>query len=180
MSKIVSEFRSVGKLLWESGLVSSHGGNLSILRRAGAVIVTRTGCPLARIGDSDLVKVAADGSAVGGEQPSMDTPIHRGIYTATEKLTVAAVVHAHPRHAIALSLGQDLIEPEDLEGKFYLGAVPIVVADKVVEALQSATIVVVRGHGSYARGSDLWEALKWTSILEESAEILWLRQMIAR
>ena len=180
MPKIVSEFRSVGELLWESGLVSSHGGNLSIRRRGGTVIVTRTGCPLARIGNSDLVKVAVDGSVSVGDQPSMDTPIHRGIYAAIGEFRAEAVVHAHPRHAIALSLDQDLIEPDDLEGKFYLGSVPIVVADKVVEALQSAPIAVVRGHGSYARGSDLLEALKWTSILEESAEVLWLRQMLAR
>jgi ribulose-5-phosphate 4-epimerase/fuculose-1-phosphate aldolase len=29
-------------------------------------------------------------------------------------------------------------------------------------------------HGSYARGESLWQALQWTSVLEESAQVVWL------
>ena len=45
-------------------------------------------------------------------------------------------------------------------------------------ALRQHQIAVVAGHGSYAWGEDLWQALQWTSILEESAQVLWLLRVL--
>src|SRR3972149_1940826 len=90
--------REAGRMLWEAGLVSSHGGNLSARLPAGrqgltdgGMLITRTGAMLGRIGDCDLVTVAADGSSEG--EPSMDTAVHRAIYAASG---AGAVIHAHP------------------------------------------------------------------------------------
>ena len=172
----IDEFRAVGRMLWEAGLVSSHGGNMSIRLPEGGLLITRTGAMLGRLDEGDLVTVAADGSSEG--QPSMDTAVHRGVYAATEGLPAGrqagAVLHAHLRHAIALSLVVDAVEPADAEGKLRLSSVPVVEAEQVAQALREAPIVLARGHGSYARGDDLWQALQWTSVLEESAEVLWL------
>ena len=162
-------FRAAGRMLWEAGLVSSHGGNMSIRLPDGGLLVTRTGAMLGRLGEGDLVTVAADGSSRG--EPSMDTALHRAAYEAAG---TQAVLHAHPRHAIALSLAMDAIEPADAEGRLRLGAVPVVEAEAVAAALRDAPIVMARGHGSYARGDDLWQALQWTSVLEESAQVLCL------
>ncbi len=156
-------------MLWESALVSSHGGNMSVRLPDGGLLITRTGAMLGRISEGDLVTVAADGSSPG--EPSMDTALHRGAYEATG---ARAVIHAHPRHSIALSLVLDAVEPADAEGKLRLGSVPVVDAEQVAQALRQAPIVLARGHGSYARGDDLWQALQWTSVLEESAQVLWL------
>ncbi len=167
------EFRAVGRMLWEEGLVSSHGGNMSVRLPDGGLLVTRTGAMLGRISEGDLVTVAADGSSPG--EPSMDTEVHRAVYEATG---AGVVLHAHPRHAIALSLVADAVEPVDAEGRLRLGIVPVVEPERMAKALREAPIVLARGHGSYARGDDLWQALQWTSVLEESAEIVWrLRAM---
>jgi len=171
----LDEFRAAGRTLWEAGLVSSHGGNMSVRLPDGSLMVTRTGSMLGRLGDADLVVVAADGSSRG--EPSMDTALHRSAYEASG---AGAVLHAHPRHAIALSLVMEVIEPADAEGKLRLGAVPVVEADGVAGALRDAPIVMARGHGSYARGDDLWQALQWTSVLEESAQVLWLLRSLRR
>jgi L-fuculose-phosphate aldolase len=172
----IDEFRAVGRMLWEAGLVSSHGGNMSVRLPEGGLLITRTGAVLGRLDEGDLVTVAADGSSEG--QPSMDTAVHRGVYAATEGLPAGrqagAVLHAHPRHAVALSLVVDVVAPADAEGKLRLGSVPVVEAEQVAQALREAPIVLARGHGSYARGDDLWQALQWTSVLEESAEVLCL------
>src|SRR3989337_275969 len=162
-------FRAAGLMLWEAGLVSSHGGNISVRLPDGGLLVTRTGAMLGRLGEGDLVTVTADGSSRG--EPSMDTALHRAVYEASG---AEAVVHAHPRHAIALSLAMDVIEPADAEGRLRLGAVPVVETEGVAEALREAPVRMARGHGSYARGDDLWQALQWTSVLEESAQVLWL------
>jgi L-fuculose-phosphate aldolase len=168
-SERVEEFRAVGRMLWEAGLVSSHGGNMSVRLSDGGLLITRTGAMLGRLDDGDLVTVAADGSSEG--QPSMDTAVHRAAYAATG---AKAVLHAHPRHAIALSLVAGAVEPVDAEGRLRLGSVPVVEAEQVAEALRDHTIVMARGHGSYARGDDLWQALMWASVLEESAQVLCL------
>jgi L-fuculose-phosphate aldolase len=106
----------------------------------------------------------------------MDTAVHRAVYAATASLPAGrqagVVLHAHPRHAIALSLVTDAVEPVDAEGKLRLGSVPVVEGEQVAEALRDRPVALARGHGSYARGDDLWQALQWTSVLEESAEVL--------
>src|SRR3972149_4838239 len=168
-------FCAAGRMRWEAGLVSSHGGNISVRLPDGGLLVTRTGAMLGRLGEGDLVTVTADGSA-GGE-PSMGTALHRAVCGGSG---AQAVLHAHPRHAIALSLAMDVIEPADAEGRLRLGAVPVVETEGVAEALRGAPIVMARGHGSYARGDDLWQALQWTSVLEESAQVLWLLRAMGK
>jgi len=165
----IDEFRAVGRMLWEAGLVSSHGGNMSVRLPDGGLLITRTGAMRGRLDEGDRVMMATDGSSEG--QPSMDTAVHRAVYAATE---AGAVLHAHPRHAIALSLVTDAVEPADAEGRLRLGSVPVVEAERVAQALRDRPIVLARGHGSYARGDDMWQALQWTSVLEESAQVLLL------
>ena len=174
MSSLLDEFQQVGRDLYAAGLVSSHGGNMSV-RQGEGLIVTSHGSRLGHLGEGDLVEVRP-----GLEpriEPSMDLALHQAIYAAASE--AEAVVHAHPRHAIALSLMGKEIRPQDLEGEHYLGVVPVVprgenVAQALADALRQHKIVVVAGHGSYARGESLWQALQWTSVLEESAEVLWL------
>ncbi|MDZ7729713.1 MAG: class II aldolase/adducin family protein [Dehalococcoidia bacterium] len=51
---------------------------------------------------------------------------------------------------------------------------------RIADGLRSRLIVILRGHGAYARGRDPWEALHWVMALEESAEIAWLRAAAGR
>jgi L-fuculose-phosphate aldolase len=174
MSAILDEFQQVGRDLYAAGLVSSHGGNMSV-RQGEGLIITSHGSRLGHLAQGDLVEVRP--GLEPRVEPSMDLALHQAIYAAASE--VEAVVHAHPRHAIALSLTGKEIQPQDLEGQHYLGVVPVVprgenVAQALADALRQHRIVVVAGHGSYARGESLWQALQWTSVLEESAEVLWL------
>jgi L-fuculose-phosphate aldolase len=178
MSAILDEFQQVGRDLYAAGLVSSHGGNMSVRQREG-LIVTSHGSRLGHLAQADLVEVRP--GLEPKVEPSMDLALHQAIYTAASE--AQAVVHAHPRHAIALSLMGKEIRPQDLEGQHYLGLVPVVprgenVAQALADALRQHRIAVVAGHGSYARGDSLWQALQWTSVLEESAEVLWLLRVL--
>ena len=178
MSSLLEEFQQVGRDLYAAGLVSSHGGNMSVRQGAG-LIITSHGSRLGHLGEADLVEVRPGLQPT--VEPSMDLALHQAIYAAASE--AEAVVHAHPRHAIALSLMEKEIRPQDLEGQHYLGVVPIVprsenVAQALADTLRQHRIAVVAGHGSYARGESLWQALQWTSVLEESAEVLWLLQAL--
>jgi L-fuculose-phosphate aldolase len=178
VTSLLDEFRRVGRDLYAAGLVSSHGGNMSV-RRGEAVVITTHGSRLGHLARADLVEVAP--SAAPAAEPSMDLALHRAVYAAVPQ--ARAVVHAHPRHAIALSLLSKEMRPRDLEGQHYLGLVPIVARDgdvtaALASALRQHKIAVVAGHGSYAWGEDLWQALQWTSVLEESAQVLWLLRVL--
>ena len=177
MTALLDQFRRVGRDLYAAGLVSSHGGNMSVRRRE-AIVITTHGSRLGHLAPADLVEVAL--GAAPAAEPSMDLALHRATYAAVPQ--ARAVVHAHPRHAIALSLVSNEIRPRDLEGEHYLGLVPVVAGDGDIAALAAALrqhkIAVVAGHGSYAWGEDLWQALQWTSVLEESAQVLWLLRVL--
>lgn len=176
---LVEQLVEVGHDLWVAGLVTSHGGNVSVRSGQGALI-SATGAMLGRLSAERLVEVDSRGRPQGVRpgQPSSDLAVHLAVYAAVEE--AAAVVHAHPVHAIALSFDWDVLRPVNLEGRLFLERVPVVdtaweaSAAPVAEALRESPIVLVRGHGSYARGTDAWDALRVTSALEEAAQILHL------
>jgi L-fuculose-phosphate aldolase len=176
---IMREFQEVGRDLYRLALVTSRGGNLSV--RAGSDMwITGTGTMLGHLEPRHISLVHAGGDSEG-PPPSSDTILHSTVYAITG---ATAIVHAHPRHAIALAFDTDVFVPGDLEGQLHLKDVPVVEAgphqiEQVASALQTRLAVLLRGHGAYARGQDLWQALHWITALEESAHIAWLRGMRA-
>lgn len=171
----------VGRDLDARGLVTSHAGNLSIRRPAGGALITGTGTMLGRLQASGIVAVGEDGARITEDTaaPSSNTAIHLAIYRAHPQ--AHAVLHAHPPHAIARSLvtESDSLHPANFEAQLLLGAgIPIVTVvdheapEAVAEALRRCPIVIVRGHGTFAMAADLWQALNYTTALEEAAQIL--------
>ena len=171
-------FQEVGRDLTDAGLAFPGAGNASIWTPE-AVVITREGASLGRLEASDLCRIGRT-TEPPAATPAQDTPIHRAAYVATG---AGAVLHAHPPYATALSFETEELAPADLEGQHRLGRVPVVsprrsVVDLVASALERRSIVIVAGHGSYARGADLQECLSWTAALEASARILWLRRAL--
>ncbi|HUS17488.1 MAG TPA: class II aldolase/adducin family protein, partial [Chloroflexia bacterium] len=164
------------------GLCSSHAGNLSVRSAVDRLTITRTGAMLGRLHPGDLITT---GLATDDDQTplaSSELAAHRAIY---QRLPVAAVVHAHPAAAVALSLHVDAIEPVNSEGRQFLPRVPVLtprhpagsaaLAADIAECLATqgaGRIMLVQGHGCFAAGATLEEALQWTSCLEEACKIL--------
>lgn len=174
---VMQQMQEVGRDLYQLALVTSHGGNLS-MRIGNEMWITGTGTMLGRLKDRHISLVGPSGVLSQGPPPSSDTLLHSTIYALGG---AQAVAHAHPRHAIALSFTTDLFVPGDLEGQLHLQDVPVIAAgprqvEEIATALQSRLVVLLRGHGAYARGQNLWEALHWVTALEESAHIAWLRK----
>ena len=180
---LLAGFQIIGEDLARHGLVSSHGGNLS-LRLGERLLITRRGSMLGRLAEKDIMDTGLFANDRATPLASSELAVHRAIY---HESTALAVVHAHPVHAVALSLDSDEVVPVDAEGSYLLKRVPVIgrevivktkeVAQEVALALKEHPIVIVRGHGSFATGQLLEEALHWTTALEESAHILWLRQI---
>ena len=175
---LVTEFQSVGQDLFLRGVVSSHGGNLSI-RRGDQIFITRRGAHLGHLTDQDIIETGVELNDRSTPTASSELAVHRAIYRST---SAHAVVHAHPIAAIAVSLLEAELEPLDAEGRRLLKRVPVIgltviddareVADEVATALRDHPAVLIRGHGSFTAGQLLDEAHRWMSVLEQSAQLI--------
>jgi L-fuculose-phosphate aldolase len=96
----LSQFRTIGNNLFTRGLVASQSGNLSI-RTGENLIITRRGCQLENINENDLIETGICRNNRMTPLASAELPVHRAIYQITR---AQAIVHAHPPHAVALSL----------------------------------------------------------------------------
>lgn len=175
---MLEEFIRIGKFLFQEGLVDSHGGNMSI-REGDKIFITRRDAMLGDLKETDIVEV---GLEVGELDvlASREIFTHRAIY---KNINAKAVVHAHPSYAIAISITDNKIVPQDSEGIFLYKSAPIIrvrdpigsteAARYLIPALASGSVVAaVKGHGSFAVGKSLEEAYKYTSALENSCRIL--------
>jgi L-fuculose-phosphate aldolase len=175
--RIYEMFREIGRDLFTSNLISSHGGNLSI-RLGDRLIIKRRGAMLGNLKPHDLIETGIEKNDSGVALASTELLVHRAIYMSTPAL---AICHCHPRTAIAFSLSRDELVPVDNEASYLLKKVPVVteefpsgtpeMANKVAGALRNYKIIMLRGHGSFATGQTLDEAFHWSSTLEESCQI---------
>lgn len=174
-------FVKIGKELGRLGLISSHSGNMSVKCDDG-ILITRHKAMLACLEERDLVMAPFEGPCPGA---SSELLVHQAIYGQTN---AKAILHCHPPYAVLLSLYLDEISPVDLEGRLILKKVPVVevrdpvgsegVARAIIPCLQEAKVAIIRGHGSFAIGEDLEEALMLSSALESSCKLLYLAMLL--
>lgn len=180
---ILSQFQTMGRDLFARGLVSSHSGNLSI-RLGDRIIITRRGSMLNCLQEHDLIETGVSKNSRSTPLASTDLAIHRAIYRETQAL---AIVHAHPPHAVALSITETEIVPS-VEDFSVIGKVPVMgcnidvktrdLADIVAQALKQHRIIMVHNHGSFATGQLLEEAYNFTTALEQSSQVLCLMRSL--
>jgi L-fuculose-phosphate aldolase len=176
--RLYEEFRDIGRDIFVTSLTSSHGGNMSV-RVGDKIIIKRRGAQFGRLKRTDFVETSFQGKDSGIIRASTELIVHRAIYEQTSAL---AIIHAHPRTAITLSLSRDEIIPIDNEGSYHLHKIPVVsvemasgskeMATAVSEALRGYKIIMQRGHGCFSVGQTLEEAYHWVSTLEEVSDII--------
>lgn len=178
-------FRDLGRDIYLGGLISSHGGNMSV-RQGDRITITRRGSMLGRLGADDLVTTSMAACAED-EHCSRELVVHRSIYHACG---CAAVVHAHPVHTIYRSLVGDEIRPIDSESAYVLGeSVPVFAPAASIASAEAgellagafsrgAKVAVLRGHGPFAVGETLEQAFYHITCLEASCHVLDLRDSV--
>lgn len=173
----IDRFREIGRDMFLTGALSSHGGNLSE-RDGDRIFITRRGAMLGRLADDDIVWTHM--AACDLDEPcSRELVVHRRIYEATD---ARAIVHAHPVHTIHRSLVGDSIVPLDSEALFILGEIPVLspsetigspeAAEMLAAVLAEKPVAVLRTHGPFAKGATMEEAFYHVSALEISSHLL--------
>ena len=92
----------VSRRMSESGLVMGTSGNVSARTPDGNVLVTPSGLDYAAMDPEDVVLVDLEGAVVEGSfEPSVETPMHTGIYRARPE--TGGIVHTHARYSTTLA-----------------------------------------------------------------------------
>jgi L-fuculose-phosphate aldolase len=175
---MLDQFQRFGHDLFIRGLLSSHGGNMSV-RMGDRIVITRTGAMLGHLTARDLIETGLEEDDSNIMLVSSEIVVHRAIYQNTSAL---AIVHVHPPFAVAQSMCvEDAIIPIDSEGSYLFRKVPVVqtettvgssdVAKIAAKMLREYKIFMLRGHGCFSIGPVLEEAYQWCSSLEESCKI---------
>lgn len=151
------------------------------------IAITPTGMCYTTLEPEDIVIVDFKGNIVGGtRKPSIEVPLHLSIYKARED--VQAIVHTHSAYATAMAVArkeipgavEDLVQivggnvrvnEYALPGTEQLGI-------NTVKALEGRNAVLLANHGMLGVGRDLDEALKVCQVVEKSAQIVLLAQLM--
>lgn len=178
-------FRAIGEDINSAGLISSHGGNVSV-RDNERITITRRGSMLGRLSESDLVTTGI-AQCADDEHCSRELVVHRAIYHACD---AGAIVHAHPIHTVYRSLVADFIEPLDSESRYVIGpSIEVLAPRETIGSAQAAEmlarafadgakIAILRSHGPFAVGATLEEAFYHITCLEASCRVLDLRDTV--
>ena len=166
--------------LYNNGMTTTSGGNLSIRDTDGAIWITPAGIDKGTLRPVDIMKVAPDGSITGPHKPSSEYPFHRHIYQA--RPDVRAVLHAHAPSIVAFSCvrripnlrlvpgsaaicGKVAFAPYAIPGSEELG-------DIIAEQIQKgADSVVMENHGAVVCGTSIQQCFQRYEALEHAARI---------
>jgi L-fuculose-phosphate aldolase len=176
-------FKMIGKHLVQHGYNTSHSGNISI-KSGGKIIIKRRAGMLGELEPEDLVETDLKEEDSGSLIASTELGVHRAIYLETDAM---AVIHAHNPYCVALSLVEDEITCIDAEGFALYKKIPIIDVEipagayytsiEVPKILKNYPFVIVRGHGIFAKGMTLEDALQYVTGAEQSAKIRYLTLM---
>ncbi len=185
MFRLKKEMVKTGKIIYELGLIDSHSGNMSI-RNEQQVMVTASGSKLGYLNLEEIIEFNINSTIP--RAASSETCIHRQIY---RKTNADAIIHTHSFYSLLLSFYYDKIIPEDSEGLFFNPEVPVLdcgsitigslcVEENISELLIKSPVVIIRGHGVFSAGSNLDQALKHLSSLENSCKLIYFKSTFSK
>ncbi len=161
--------------IYDNGMTTLSGGNLSILEEDGAMWITPAGVDKGKLSPKDIMRIAPDGRAYGPHKPSSEYPFHRAIYGARPDLR--AIVHAHAPALVSFSIARKTpstniipqaqrvcgpvgYAPYALPGSEMLGQS---IADTFAKGFD---VVLLENHGIATGGADLLTAFQRLETLD--------------
>ncbi len=177
----------VGALCYEKGFIVGADGNLSVRLSDDTVLITPAGAMKGFLEPHHIAHIDLDGHPVDdGPRASSETGIHLVAYR--ERADMRAVVHAHPPHAVALSIAEiDMQMPVIPEIVVTIGGTPTTPyatpgTDELPESIRAVVrcsdTLIMKNHGAVCLGSNLMDAFKKLDMIEHTAKILWLAHTV--
>lgn len=164
----------------EKGFIAGTEGNVSVRISPNRILTTPSGLNKGFLKEDDLVFVDMEGKKIKGKySPSSELKMHLYIYRLRED--VRAVVHAHPKTAIAFTIAKMslalCILPETILSFGEIPTVryatpttedvPMVLGDYILKY----NAIMMDRHGSVTMGKNIFEAYNYLEAMEHFAEI---------
>jgi L-fuculose-phosphate aldolase len=167
--------------IYQNGMTTLSGGNLSLLDAAGDLWITPAGVDKGRLRGADMMRVGADGAISGPHRPSSELPFHRAIYQG--RPDVRAIVHAHSPALVSFSLARQTPDTRLLPsagvicGRVGYAPYALTGSEALGEAIAAAfaagnDCVMLENHGVVTAGRDLLEAFQRLETLELCAQTI--------
>ncbi len=168
--------------LYDMGMTTTSGGNLSILDDEGNIWITPSGIDKGALRERDIMKVFPDGTVEGLHRPSVEFPFHQHIYQIRKETGVRAVLHAHAPGMVAFSLVKRVPDTSLLPGAdaicgkvaFAKYAIPgsAELGDLIAaEIAKGADCVVMENHGAVVCGLSIEDCFRRYETLEQLARL---------
>ena len=166
--------------IYQGGMTTTSGGNLSILDENGDIWITPTGIDKGALTRGDMCCVKPDGTILGPHKPSVELPFHATIYRRRPDLR--AVLHAHPPALVAFSVARVLPDFRLVANAFsklvritmapYATPGSQLLGDHIAAEFEKGfDIVVMENHGVVIGAENLFEAFMKFETLETTADL---------
>ena len=166
--------------IYQYGMTTTSGGNLSIRDENGDVWITPSGIDKGSLTRQDMIQIKPDGSRVGLHLPSVELPLHLKIYQIRPDLR--AVLHAHPPAMIAFSLVRKVpnlrLVPDVLKicGDVGVAEYAVPGSDQLGENIarrfsEGFSTVLMENHGCVIGAGDLFAAFMAFETLDFSGRL---------
>jgi L-fuculose-phosphate aldolase len=179
----------IGALSYQRNFLVGADGNISARMADGTILITPAGAMKGFLQPPQIAHIDMQGEVVdGGPGASTERGIH--IVAYEERPEMKAVVHAHPPHAVAMTIaGIDLQTPFIPEVVATIGGIPTVpfgtpgtdeLGESIRATLRCSDTVLMTHHGSVTLGANLLDAYKKLDMIEHTARILYLAHSVGR
>lgn len=166
--------------IYDKGLTTMSGGNLSIRDTEGNIWITPAGIDKGTLTRRDIICVRPDGTCEGPHKPSSELPFHQSVYRQRPELN--AVLHAHPPALVAFSIVRKLPSLDLIptvrhickDAKIATYAVPgsqALGAEIGKVFAQDCNIALLENHGVCIGAADMFTAFQQFETLNYSAEL---------
>jgi L-fuculose-phosphate aldolase len=167
--------------IYNRGLTTTSGGNISILDANGDIWVTPSGVDKGSLRKGDIVLVKADGQLIGKHKPSSEFPFHKAIFDVRKD--IRAIIHAHPPALVSFSIVRDFPNPNVIpQAKAICGEIGYAsyelpgsqeLGESIAAEFQKGhNAVIMENHGTVVGGINLQDAFERFETFEFSARSL--------
>jgi L-fuculose-phosphate aldolase len=179
---------TLGRRMYETGLVAASDGNISARLGDGSILTTPTMVCKGRMTEDMLVVVDEEGRKLRRDErnPSSELPMHLAIYRL--RPDVGGVVHAHPPFGTGFAVaGVPLDKPLLSEVILTLGCIPLTaygtpstheMVDSLSPYIPHHDALLLANHGAVAYGADLEQAYGRMETLEHFAKITLIARLV--
>lgn len=182
------ETAAIMRRLYDRGLTTCSGGNVSIRISDDIVAVTPSALDKGSVRAEDIVLTDLEGNPLEkGKKTSIETGMHLAIYR--ERSDIRGIVHAHPLHATFFTASEIKLRTDIIaEARYLLGEpVPAPYAlmgtEELAESAAAAfsdrntRAVLLENHGVITAGDTLFKAFDRMEVLEAAARMTWMGEV---